>query len=147
MDHVRMRVSRGLVVRAGPAGDLFARPPPRRRFDRLFDTTCSFLRLGGSSTSNRTKVSMATPAKRSTKKAAAAMPDNSTPSEVVANTILTTYNDLAPSVRRIMDAGLGEPGRLHAITLFQQSLHAQGDPMRDPVNAIVAGSLVDAETN
>jgi hypothetical protein len=90
---------------------------------------------------------MAISTKRPTRKAAAALPDNSTPSEVVANTILTGYNDLAPSVRRIMEAGLDEPGRLHAITLFQQSLHAQGDPMRDPANAIAAGARLDAKVD
>ena len=88
---------------------------------------------------------MPTPVKRSAKKAAAALPENRTPSEIVADTIVASYNDLAPSVTRIMDAGMGEPGRLHAITLFKESLLTPGDPMRNPVNAIAAGQLVDAE--
>lgn len=88
---------------------------------------------------------MATPAKRTTKKAAAVPPEDRTPSEVVAATILAGYSDLAPSVSRIMDAGLDEPGRLHAITRFQESLHTPGDPMRQPANAIEAGRLVDAQ--
>ena len=59
--------------------------------------------------------------------------------KIVADTILSRYNDLAPSLKRIMDAGLDEPGRLHAITLFQASLGVTDDPMRNPVNAIAAG--------
>ena len=82
-------------------------------------------------------------ARRTTKKAAAVLPENRTPSEVVAATILAGYSDLAPSVSRIMDAGLDEPGRLHAITRFQESLHAPGDPMRHPANAIAAGQAFD----
>jgi len=42
-----------------------------------------------------------------------------------------------------MGAGLGEPGRLFAITAFQDSLGVAGDPMRDPTNAIAAGRLHD----
>ena len=82
---------------------------------------------------------MATPAKRTTKKAAVVLPENRTPSEVVAATILAGYSDLAPSVTRIMEAGLGEDGQLHAITRFQESLQVPGDPMRLPANAIEAG--------
>ena len=40
-----------------------------------------------------------------------------------------------------MSSGLGEAGRLHAITAFQDSLGVAGDPMRDPANAIAAGRL------
>ena len=42
-----------------------------------------------------------------------------------------------------MGSGLGEAGRLHAITAFQDSLGVVGDPMRDPANAIAAGRLHD----
>jgi hypothetical protein len=87
---------------------------------------------------------MSTPAKRPTKKAAPVLPENRTDSEIVADTLLRRYNDLAPSLNRIMDAGLGETGRLHAITLFQDSLGVPGDPMRDPVNAIAAGRLKES---
>jgi hypothetical protein len=79
-----------------------------------------------------------------TKKSAVVLPEDRTPSQVVAHTIVTGYSDLAPSVTRIMDAGLGEAGRLHAITLFQASLDGHDNPMRDPRNAIAAGRLVDA---
>jgi len=81
----------------------------------------------------------------SSKKPAAAVPENQTPSEVVAREIVTRYRDLAPSVTRIMEAGLPEPGQLHAITLFQASLDAPDDPMRNPINAIEAGRLITNE--
>ena len=60
----------------------------------------------------------------------------------MADTVLSRYNDLAPSLKRIMDAGLGETGRLHAITLFQASLGVTGDP----VNAIAAGRSKEHES-
>ena len=83
---------------------------------------------------------MPTPVKRTTsKKAAVVLPENRTPSEIVAATILARYVDLAPSLNRIMDAGLGETGQLHAITLFQDSLGVPSDPMRNPQNAIDRG--------
>ena len=82
---------------------------------------------------------MATAAKRTTRKSAPQVPEDRTPSEMVAATILAGYSDLAPSVSRIMDAGLGEDGQLYAITRFQESLQVPGDPMRLPVNAIEAG--------
>jgi hypothetical protein len=63
----------------------------------------------------------------------------------VADTIVARYSDLAPSVSRIMKAGLGETGRLHAITVFQQSLGVPDDPMRNPVNAIAAGRMMSSE--
>jgi hypothetical protein len=86
------------------------------------------------------------PVKRSTaKKAAAATPENQTPSEQVAAAILARYRDLAPSVNLIMEAGLGEAGQLHAITLFEASLGVAGDPMRYPLNAIEAGRLAVTE--
>ena len=85
---------------------------------------------------------MPTPAKRASKKAAP-LPENRTESEIVADALLARYNDLAPSLNRIMSSGLGEAGRLHAITAFQDSLGVTGDPMRDPANAIAAGRLHD----
>jgi hypothetical protein len=85
---------------------------------------------------------MPTPAKRASKKAAP-LPENRTESEILADALLARYNDLAPSLNRIMGSGLGEAGRLHAITAFQDSLGVVGDPMRDPANAIEAGRLHD----
>jgi hypothetical protein len=82
---------------------------------------------------------MATAARRTTKKSVPQVPEDRTPSEVVAATILAGYSDLAPSVSRIMEAGLGEDGQLYAITRFQESLQVPGDPMRLPANAIEAG--------
>ncbi len=85
-----------------------------------------------------------TPAKRrAPSKKAAPLPENRTESEIVADTLLARYNDVAPSLNRIMGSGLGEAGRLHAITAFQDSLGVTGDPMRDPANAIAAGRLHD----
>jgi hypothetical protein len=89
---------------------------------------------------------MSTPLKRSSKKPVVALPENRSESQIVADTILSRYNDLAPSLNRIMDAGLGETGRLHAITLFQESLGVTGDPMRNPLNAIEAGRLKDRDS-
>jgi hypothetical protein len=74
------------------------------------------------------------------------LPENRSESQIVADTILSRYNDLAPSLNRIMDAGLGETGQLHAITLFQESLGVTGDPMRNPLNAIEAGRLKDRDS-
>jgi len=71
--------------------------------------------------------------------------DDSTPSEVIAHEVVTRYNDLAPSVRRIMEADLDEAGRLHAISLFRDSLGAANDPMRNPQNAIGAARPAPAE--
>jgi hypothetical protein len=90
---------------------------------------------------------MPSTAKRSPtrKKAAATVPEDWTPSQVVAHDIAARYSDLAPSVNRIMDAGLGEAAALRAITLFQESLGVPGEPMRNPVNAIEAGRLLDTE--
>ena len=89
---------------------------------------------------------MATPTKRvSGKKVPPVSTENFTPSELVAHEILVGYSDLTPSVKRIMDSGLGEAGRLQAITLFQGSLGVHGHPMRNPVAAIEAGRLADAE--
>ena len=85
---------------------------------------------------------MPTPAKRASKKAAP-LPENRTESEIMADALLARYNDLAPSLNRIMGSGLGEAGRLHAITAFQDSLGVVGDPMRDPATRIAAGRLHD----
>lgn len=85
--------------------------------------------------------------KRSTKKPATVLPEDQTPSELVASTIIARYSDLAPSVSRIMEAGLGESGQLHAITLFQASLDTPGDPMRHPLNAIEAARSMATESN
>ncbi|HEX9258080.1 MAG TPA: hypothetical protein VF855_00985 [Acidimicrobiales bacterium] len=83
---------------------------------------------------------MATPRKRPTSKAVGTTPlDEQTPSEAVAHAIVVKYSDLAPSLNRIMAADIGEEGRLHAITLFQQSLGVPGDPNRNPAIAIEAG--------
>jgi hypothetical protein len=82
---------------------------------------------------------------RSTKKVAPVAPEDRTPSEVVADSIVARYSDLAPSVTRIMQAGLDEAGRFHAITAFQESLGVPGDPMRNPANAIAAGRSVSVE--
>jgi hypothetical protein len=79
------------------------------------------------------------------KKAAAAAPELRTESEIVADAIVARYSDLAPSVRRIMQAGLGEAARLHAITLFERSLDVPGDPMRYPLNAIAAAQKLSPE--
>ena len=85
-----------------------------------------------------------TPARRrAPSKKAAPLPENRTESEIMADALLARYNDLAPSLNRIMGSGLGEAGRLHAITAFQDSLGVAGDPMRDPANAIAAGQLHD----
>jgi hypothetical protein len=83
--------------------------------------------------------------KRSSAKKKVVAPENRTASEIVADEILSRYSDLAPSVNRIMESGLGEPGQLHAITLFQESLNVPGDPMRSPVNAIAAGREIAAD--
>ncbi len=76
----------------------------------------------------------------------AVLPENHTPSEAVAFDIRMDRIDLAPSVQRIQNAGLNEPGTFHAITLFQNSLTSPGDPNRDPSVAIEAGRLVDSRS-
>jgi hypothetical protein len=82
---------------------------------------------------------------RSSKKVAVLVPETRSESEIVADAIVARYRDLAPSVTRIMQAGLSETGRLHAITVFQESLGVADDPMRDPQNAIAAGRMMSAE--
>jgi hypothetical protein len=67
------------------------------------------------------------------------LPENHTPSEFIAHEICVEYNDLLPSVNRIMNAGLTEEGAMRAITLFRDSLTVQGDENRNPTVAIEAG--------
>lgn len=74
-------------------------------------------------------------------KPGAPLPDDHTPSEGVAYAIRTEFGDLAPSVNRIMNAGLDEAGTMVAITLFRDSLGVKGDKYRNPMEAIEAGRL------
>ncbi len=76
----------------------------------------------------------------------AVLPENHTPSEAVAFDIRMDRVDLSPSVARIQNAGLNEPGTMHAISLFRDSLTTPGDPNRDPSVAIAAGRLVDSRS-
>jgi hypothetical protein len=92
---------------------------------------------------DKAKALKRTPAKRA-KRPTAILPENHTPSEAFAHALSLEFLDLTPSVNRIMAAELGEPGRMHAITLFKASLGVIGDPNRNPANAIEAGRLVDA---
>ena len=78
------------------------------------------------------------------KKKAPVAPENQTPSEAVAAAVVAQYGDLTPSVERIMNADLGEPGKMQAITLFRESLGVPGDVHRDPARAIESGRLADA---
>ena len=82
------------------------------------------------------------PATKRTKAALAALAEDPTTSEGVAQAIRTESIDLTPSVNRIMNAGLHEAACFRAITLFRESLGVPGDPNRYPVNAIEAGRLV-----
>jgi hypothetical protein len=86
------------------------------------------------------------PAKPTTKRAkaaaAAALAEDPTTSEGVAQRIRTESIDLTPSVNRIMNAGLHEAAAFKAITLFRDSLGVPGDPNRYPDNAIEAGRKV-----
>lgn len=87
----------------------------------------------------------AKPRKAATKRGAkpnAVLPEDHTPSEAVAYAIRTEFIDLAPSVNRIMNAGLHEEGTMLAITLFRESLGVPGDENRNPVVAIEAGRKV-----
>ncbi len=99
----------------------------------------------GKSTSSRPKKTAA--AKQAAQRRGP-LPENHTPSEAIAHAILTEYNDLEPSVARIMSAeDLDEDGRLHAIQLFQRSLSTPGDPNRMPANAIEAGRRSASEAS
>ena len=75
-------------------------------------------------------------------KAAAALAEDLTTSEGVAQSICTESIDLTPSVNRIMNAGLHEAACFQALTLFRASLGVPGDPNRYPDNAIAAGRKV-----
>jgi hypothetical protein len=95
---------------------------------------------------NEPRTLMATRTSRpGTKRKAIVPPEDWTPSQVAANEITQQYRDLEPSVNRIMTADLGEDGRMHAITLFRESLGVPGDPNRIPVNAIEAGRLAELD--
>ena len=87
---------------------------------------------------------MATSTKAGGKKKAPVAPENQTPSEAIAAAVMAQYGDLKPSVERIMNADLGEQGKMQAITLFRESLGVPGDVHRDPAQAIEAGRLADA---
>jgi hypothetical protein len=67
-------------------------------------------------------------------------PDDVGPAERIAHEILSGRRDLLPSVDRIMTAGLGTAGTLHAITLFRDALDKPGDVHRDPRVAIAEGA-------
>jgi hypothetical protein len=86
----------------------------------------------------------AKPRKAAAKRGVAALtlPEDHTESEAVAYGIRVEFNDLTPSVNRIMNAGLHEAGALRAITLFRDSLGVPGDANRDPAVAIEAGRKV-----
>ena len=71
-------------------------------------------------------------------------PDDLDPANRIAYDIVGERRDLLPSVERIMNADLDEDGKLGALTLFQDSLSATGDPNRDPRVAIAAYSPVSA---
>src|ERR687898_3144121 len=63
-------------------------------------------------------------------------PDDLGPANRIAYDIVAARRDLLPSVERIMNAGLDEPGTVGALGLFQTSLTSPGDPNRDPRVAI-----------
>ena len=81
------------------------------------------------------------------KQAATPAHDINTASGLIAHEIVQQYGDLAPSVNKIMGAGLTEEGQLTAIDAFRGALSTPADPMRDPRNAIEAGRLVDGTTD
>jgi hypothetical protein len=64
-------------------------------------------------------------------------------SQQLAHDIISQFVDLTPSVNRIVEAPLSEAGRLHALTLFRDSLSSPGDPMRHPARALAAGQAFD----
>ncbi len=65
--------------------------------------------------------------------------ENMTEAQRVAAAILNDYGDLAPSVRRILDAEISEDDRHRAMVLFQNSLTGAGDPNPNPTVAIANG--------
>lgn len=92
---------------------------------------------------------MATPRKSSSSTKRAVTPtlaENHTPSEAIAFGIRSDRIDLAPSVQRIVNAGLNEQGTFQALTLFRDSLTSPGDPNRDPAVAIEAGRKLAARS-
>jgi hypothetical protein len=62
------------------------------------------------------------------------------PTELIAYEIVQEHGDLAPSVRRIMEAEISDTERHEALTLFRSSLGNIGDPNRDPRVAITNAS-------
>ena len=74
-----------------------------------------------------------------------ALAENHTPSEALAHELTREFSDLQPSVNRIMQAGLDESGRFHAVTLFRASLTTAGDPNRIPANAIAAAQKLHGD--
>lgn len=74
-------------------------------------------------------------------KPGAPLAEDHTPSEGVAYAIRAEFGDLAPSVNRIMNAGLDEAGTMVAITLFRDSLGVKDAKYRNPLEAIEAGRL------
>jgi hypothetical protein len=80
---------------------------------------------------------MVAPKRKGTRwSSAAEPPEDLGPSERIAHEIVSEFRDLLPSVDRIMNAELSDDDRLHAITLFQNSLGTVGDKNRDPRVAI-----------
>jgi hypothetical protein len=75
------------------------------------------------------------PTKKSSKSKSATQ-EPRTPSEEMAHEITSTFGDLAPSVRRILEAELSETQRHRALLAFRGSLNSIGDPNRDPRYAI-----------
>lgn len=70
-------------------------------------------------------------------------PSSLTPAEGIGHDIVSRYVDLAPSVERILGSPMSDAARLHAITLFRDSLERPGDPMRHPAAAVAAGLALD----
>lgn len=81
--------------------------------------------------------------RRPARSVAAPRCDGSTASGCVANQVLEEFRYLAPSVNRIMTAGLHERGQFHAIDAFRASLATPRASMLEPSNAIAAGRSVD----
>ena len=80
--------------------------------------------------------------KRTKAMIAAALAEDPTTSEGVAQAMRTESIDLTPSINRIMNAGLHEAGAFRAITLFRDSIGVPGDPHRYPDYAIEVGRRV-----
>lgn len=72
-------------------------------------------------------------------------PATLTPAELIGYEIVSRHADLTPSVDRILKSTMSEAGRLHAITLFRDSLGQPGDPNRHPATAIAAGLALEGE--